>query len=79
MAGQFCGACHNGKIAFGPRQQPSGIEDPSCERCHSFGKNVPGPDFGGAPNTARLAFSFVSLDEIREGVRRLAALVPVSV
>ena len=36
---------------------------------------VPGPDFGGAPNTARLAFSFVSLDEIREGVRRLAALV----
>jgi len=40
---------------------------------------VPGPDFGGAPNTARLAFSFVSLDEIREGVRRLAALVPVSV
>jgi DNA-binding transcriptional MocR family regulator len=40
---------------------------------------VPGPDFGGAPNTARLAFSFVSLDEIREGVRRLADLVPVSV
>ncbi|MBA3734466.1 MAG: PLP-dependent aminotransferase family protein [Actinobacteria bacterium] len=40
---------------------------------------VPGPDFGGEPNTARLAFSFVSLDEIREGVRRLAALVPVSV
>jgi 2-aminoadipate transaminase len=36
---------------------------------------VPGRDFGGAPNTARLAFSFVSPDEIREGVRRLAALV----
>ena len=36
---------------------------------------VPGADFGGAPNTARLAFSFVSPDEIREGVRRLAALV----
>ncbi len=36
---------------------------------------VPGADFGGAPNTARLAFSYVSLDEIREGVRRLAALV----
>jgi DNA-binding transcriptional MocR family regulator len=36
---------------------------------------VPGTDFGGAPNTARLAFSFVSPDEIREGVRRLAALV----
>jgi 2-aminoadipate transaminase len=42
---------------------------------------VPGTDFGGAPNTARLAFSFVSPDEIREGVRRLAAVVeePVSV
>jgi 2-aminoadipate transaminase len=36
---------------------------------------VPGADFGGEPNTARLAFSFVSPDEIREGVRRLAALV----
>ncbi len=36
---------------------------------------VPGADFGGAPNTARLAFSYVSPDEIREGVRRLAALI----
>ncbi len=36
---------------------------------------VPGADFGGAPNTVRLAFSFVSPDEIAEGVRRLAALV----
>jgi 2-aminoadipate transaminase len=42
---------------------------------------VKGSDFGGAPNTARLAFSYVSPDEIREGVRRLAALVaePVAV
>jgi 2-aminoadipate transaminase len=36
---------------------------------------VPGSDFGGAPNTVRLAYSFVSPDEIRDGVRRLAALV----
>jgi DNA-binding transcriptional MocR family regulator len=36
---------------------------------------VPGIDFGGAPNTARLAFSFVSPKEIAEGVRLLAALV----
>jgi 2-aminoadipate transaminase len=36
---------------------------------------VAGADFGGAPNTARLAFSFVSPDEIRTGVARLAALV----
>jgi 2-aminoadipate transaminase len=34
---------------------------------------VKGTDFGGAPNTARLAFSFVSPEEIREGIRRLAA------
>src|SRR5215210_4256782 len=36
---------------------------------------VAGSDFGGALNSARLAFSFVSPDEIHEGVRRLAALV----
>jgi 2-aminoadipate transaminase len=40
---------------------------------------VKGTDFGGAPDTARLAFSFVSLDEIRDGVARLAAALPVSV
>jgi 2-aminoadipate transaminase len=36
---------------------------------------VKGTDFGGPPQSARLAFSFVSPDEIHEGVRRLAALV----
>jgi 2-aminoadipate transaminase len=42
---------------------------------------VKGTDFGGSSNTARLAFSYVSPEEIREGVRRLAALVaePVAV
>ena len=39
---------------------------------------VPGTDFGGAPSTARLAYSFVSPDEIREGVERLAALAPAA-
>jgi DNA-binding transcriptional MocR family regulator len=34
---------------------------------------VLGTDFGGAPNTARLAYSFVSPDEIEQGVERLAA------
>ena len=34
---------------------------------------VLGTDFGGAPNTLRLAYSFVSPDEIDEGVARLAA------
>jgi DNA-binding transcriptional MocR family regulator len=39
---------------------------------------VKGTDFGGAPNTLRLAYSFVSVDEIAEGVTRLAAVLPVS-
>jgi DNA-binding transcriptional MocR family regulator len=39
---------------------------------------VRGSDFGGAATTARLAFSFVSPDEIREGVARLAALLPAA-
>jgi 2-aminoadipate transaminase len=40
---------------------------------------VKGADFGGAPNTARLAFSFVSPDEIRLGVERLASsLLPAA-
>ena len=37
---------------------------------------VPGSDFGGERNSARLAFSFASPAEIDEGVSRLAALVP---
>jgi 2-aminoadipate transaminase len=41
---------------------------------------VKGTDFflpgEGGERSARLAFSFASPDEIREGVRRLAALVP---
>jgi DNA-binding transcriptional MocR family regulator len=37
---------------------------------------VPGTDFGGAPSAARLAYSFVSPDEIREGIPRLVALLP---
>jgi DNA-binding transcriptional MocR family regulator len=36
---------------------------------------VPGVDFGGKPNTLRLAFSYVSAAEITEGVGRLAKLV----
>jgi DNA-binding transcriptional MocR family regulator len=36
---------------------------------------VPGADFGGPPASARLAFSYVSPEEIDEGVRRLAGLL----
>ena len=36
---------------------------------------VPGADFGGPPNSVRLAFSYVSPQEIGEGVRRLGGLV----
>jgi len=39
---------------------------------------VPGADFGGPPNSARLAFSFASPAEIDEGVSRLGALVPTA-
>jgi 2-aminoadipate transaminase len=40
---------------------------------------VKGTDFDGGPDTLRLAYSFVSLDQIDEGVARLAAALPVSV
>ncbi len=36
---------------------------------------VPGTDCGGAPNTIRLAFSYVTPAEIHEGIRRLAAAI----
>jgi DNA-binding transcriptional MocR family regulator len=40
---------------------------------------VKGTDFDGGANTLRLAYSFVSLDEIDAGVERLASALPVSV
>jgi hypothetical protein len=40
---------------------------------------VKGTDFDGGPDTFRLAYSFVSLDEIGEGVARLAATLPATV
>jgi DNA-binding transcriptional MocR family regulator len=40
---------------------------------------VKGADFGGEPDTLRLAYSFVSPDEIAEGVARLAAALPAAV
>ena len=39
---------------------------------------VVGTDFGGGPNTARLAFSFASTVEIEAGIERLAALLPAA-
>ena len=39
---------------------------------------VKGTDFGGDPDTLRLAYSFVSVDEVGEGVARLAAAIPVT-
>ena len=61
---------------------PSGVEAGDLlARAEEAGITfVPGTDFGGEPNSARLAYSFVSPDEIREGVHRLAALfAPVTV
>jgi 2-aminoadipate transaminase len=40
---------------------------------------VKGTDFDGPPESLRLAYSFVSLDEIDEGVARLAAALPAAV
>jgi DNA-binding transcriptional MocR family regulator len=40
---------------------------------------VPGTDFGGEANELRLAYSYVSPDEIASGVERLAAALPVAV
>jgi 2-aminoadipate transaminase len=40
---------------------------------------VKATDFGGDPDTLRLAYSFVSVDEIAEGVSRLAAALAVPV
>jgi 2-aminoadipate transaminase len=40
---------------------------------------VKGTDFDGTPDTLRLAYSFVSLDEVGEGVARLAAALPAAV
>jgi DNA-binding transcriptional MocR family regulator len=39
---------------------------------------VPGVDFGGPPNSLRLAFSFVDVDVAAEGIARLASLVPAA-
>ncbi len=48
-------------------------------RCEEAGVTfVPGTDFAGPAGSLRLAFSFVSLDEIDEGVARLAAALPAS-
>ena len=56
---------------------PDGLDAADLlDRAESSGLTfVKGADFGGRANTARLAYSYVSPDEIREGVRRLAALV----
>ncbi len=46
-AGQFCGACHNGKMVHDNKTlfracsvKPIERKDSRCERCHSVGRNV---------------------------------------
>ena len=39
---------------------------------------VKGADFGGPPESLRLAYSFVSPEEVAEGIARLASAVPVA-
>ena len=39
--GLYCGACHNGKIAFTVKPVAAKDEDVSnCDRCHSLGKDI---------------------------------------
>lgn len=39
--GMFCGACHDGKTAFGrTSKNDKGAEVRNCDRCHSYGKQV---------------------------------------
>jgi hypothetical protein len=47
MKGQYCGACHNGKMVVGDRKvfeacsrKPVPEDAKQCERCHSLGKSV---------------------------------------
>jgi 2-aminoadipate transaminase len=56
-----------------PGTDMAGLLGRSAESGVTF---VPGTDFGGAPSAVRLAYSFVSPDEIRDGVPRLVALLP---
>ena len=39
--GLYCGACHNGKIAFSSQQKGQDkVASKNCDRCHSLGKKV---------------------------------------
>ncbi|NIW45857.1 MAG: hypothetical protein GWN14_15155, partial [candidate division Zixibacteria bacterium] len=41
LDGLYCGACHNGEEAFGPKEfDEAGNEKKNCERCHSKGLKV---------------------------------------
>ncbi|NOX24998.1 MAG: hypothetical protein GXP59_02570 [Deltaproteobacteria bacterium] len=39
-SGLYCGACHNGKIAFSGTKDIHGKAQDNCDRCHSYGKHV---------------------------------------
>ena len=41
--GLYCGSCHNGNESFSRDgvSKINGVEVKNCDRCHSFGKNVP--------------------------------------
>lgn len=52
--GYYCGACHNGKIAFAAQVRKSGGEEQkNCDRCHSAGAQVV-PQFDFSSFTAQL-------------------------
>ena len=65
-AATSCGSQLDGVDVGRARRAPRSRASRSCRA----------PDFGGDPDTLRLAFSFVSPEEIGEGVARLAAALP---
>lgn len=51
--GFYCGACHNGRIAFSVQNEQTPASSRECDRCHSVGKNI-APHVEFAPFTATL-------------------------
>jgi c(7)-type cytochrome triheme protein len=52
--GAYCGACHNGKIAFAVQLKKGSLEETkNCDRCHAKGRNMT-PSVGFAAFTSGL-------------------------
>jgi c(7)-type cytochrome triheme protein len=76
LDGMYCGACHNGEEAFGPKEHDdAGNEMKNCELCHSYGLKVKfkkrfAPFFKGYPK-ARLGNKVDWLKAEEQGLVKL--------